>query len=149
SGGPDALGREDRPTRRDQDQLSMGRRSRTIPTLKIIPHEASMSCRFRRLLLAFSSCWLITVAGACQANLAAVAPPQPLAIPTAHPVRREVTDTVDFTGRTEAVHSVDIRPRVTGYLTQMPFQEGAEVKAGDLLFVVDPRPYEAQLDQAR
>jgi multidrug efflux system membrane fusion protein len=56
---------------------------------------------------------------------------------------------VDFTGRTEAVHSVDIRPRVTGYLVEMPFKEGAEVKAGDLLFVVDPRPYQAQLDQAQ
>jgi multidrug efflux system membrane fusion protein len=44
---------------------------------------------------------------------------------------------------------VDIRPRATGYLTKMPFQEGAEVKAGELLFVVDPRPYEAQLDQAQ
>jgi multidrug efflux system membrane fusion protein len=44
---------------------------------------------------------------------------------------------------------VDIRPRVTGYLVEMPFKEGAEVKKGDLLFVVDPRPYKAQLDQAQ
>ena len=59
-----------------------------------------------------------------------------------------MTDYVDFTGRTDAVESVDIRPRVTGYLVQMPFREGDEVKNGDLLFVVDPRPYQAQLDQA-
>ena len=70
-------------------------------------------------------------------------------VPVGQPVQREVTDYVDFTGRTEAVYSVDIRPRVTGYLVQMPFEEGAEVKAGDLLFVVDPRPYKAQLDQAQ
>jgi multidrug efflux system membrane fusion protein len=127
----------------------MGRRSRTVPTLKIIPREASTSCRFGRLLLGFAYCLLIAVAAGCQANQAAVAPQQPPAIPVAQPVRREVTDYVDFTGRTEAVQSVDIRPRVTGYLTQMPFREGAEVKAGDLLFVVDPRPYEAQLDQAQ
>ena len=56
---------------------------------------------------------------------------------------------MDFTGRTEAVQSVDIRPRVTGYLVKMPFKEGSEVKAGDLLFVIDPRPYQAQLDQAQ
>ena len=56
---------------------------------------------------------------------------------------------MDFTGRTKAVQSVDIRPRVTGYLVEMPFKEGAEVKKGDLLFVVDPRPYKAQLDQAQ
>jgi multidrug efflux system membrane fusion protein len=77
-----------------------------------------------------------------------VAPPEPTAVPVSRPVEREVTDYVDFTGRTEAVQSVDIRPRVTGYLVKMPFQEGSEVKEGDLLFEIDPRPYEAQLDQA-
>ena len=69
--------------------------------------------------------------------------------PVSQPVRREVTNYVDFTGRTEAVHSVDIRPRVSGYLVKMPFQEGEEVKAGDLLFIIDRRPYKAQLDQAQ
>ena len=70
-------------------------------------------------------------------------------VPVGQPIQREVTDYVDFTGRTEAVYPVDIRPRVTGYLVEMPFEEGAEVKAGDLLFVIDPRPYKAQLDQAQ
>ena len=69
--------------------------------------------------------------------------------PVSRPVQREVTDHVDFTGRTEAVQSVDIRPRVTGYLVSMPFKEGAIVKAGDLLFEIDPRPYQAQLDSAQ
>ena len=62
---------------------------------------------------------------------------------------RAVTEYVDFTGRTEAVQSVDVRPRATGYLVEMPFKEGSEVKEGDLLFVIDPRPYKAQLDQAK
>ena len=56
---------------------------------------------------------------------------------------------MDFTGQTKAVQSVDIIPLVTGYLVEMPFREGAEVKEGDLLFVVDRRPYKAQLDQAQ
>ena len=56
---------------------------------------------------------------------------------------------MDFTGRTDAVQSVNIIARVTGYLVQMPFKEGSEVKAGDLLFEIDPRPYQAQLDQAK
>jgi multidrug efflux system membrane fusion protein len=94
-------------------------------------------------------CLTLAVAGGCQQNRAAVAQAEPPTVPIAHPVRREVTDYVDFTGRTEAVHTVDIRPRVTGYLMEMPFREGAEVKKGDLLFVVDPRPYKAQLDQAQ
>ncbi len=91
---------------------------------------------------------LITMAG-CQAKATRVPPAETPVIPVSRPVQREVTNYVDFTGRTEAVHSVDIRPRVTGYLVKMPFQEGEEVKAGDLLFVVDPRPYKAQLDQAQ
>ena len=70
-------------------------------------------------------------------------------VPVSQPVRREVTDFVDFTGRINAVQSVDVRPRVTGYLKRMPFKEGAEVKAGDLLFEIDPRPYEAQVDSYR
>jgi len=64
-------------------------------------------------------------------------------------VQRTVQDAVEFTGRTEAVQSVDIRARVTGYLTQLPFKEGAEVKTGDLLFEIDRRPYQAQLDKAQ
>jgi multidrug efflux system membrane fusion protein len=70
-------------------------------------------------------------------------------IPVRHPVERRVTDYVDFTGRTDAVNSVGIRARVTGYLMKMPFKEGAEVKKGALLFEIDPRPYQAQLDQAQ
>ena len=69
-------------------------------------------------------------------------------MPVSKPVQREVTDYVDFTGRTDAVQAVNIVARVTGYLVKMPFKEGAEVKKGDLLFEIDPRPYQAQLDQA-
>jgi RND family efflux transporter MFP subunit len=76
------------------------------------------------------------------------APSVPVTIPISIPVVRPITDFVDFTGRTDAIQSVDIRPRSTGYLIEMPFQEGTEVKQGDLLFVIDPRPYKAQLDQA-
>jgi multidrug efflux system membrane fusion protein len=104
---------------------------------------------FRRsLVLGLTCTWFLAAVGGCQSRRPRVAPSEPPVVPISQPVRREVTDYVDFTGRTEAVHSVDVRPRVTGYLVEMPFQEGAEVKKGDLLFVVDPRPYKAQLDQA-
>ncbi len=69
-------------------------------------------------------------------------------IPVSHPIEHVVTDFVDFTGRTVPINSVNIVPRVTGYLTKMPFKEGSEVKAGDLLFEIDPRLYQAKLDQA-
>jgi multidrug efflux system membrane fusion protein len=77
-----------------------------------------------------------------------VAPPQAPVVPFSQPVQRAVTDYVDFTGRTDAVNTVSIVPRVTGYLVKMPFEEGSHVKKDDLLFEVDPQPYKAQLDQA-
>jgi multidrug efflux system membrane fusion protein len=67
---------------------------------------------------------------------------------TEKPITREVGDYVYFTGRLEAVESVEVRARVTGYLVSIDFQSGKPVKAGDRLFKVDPRPYQAQLDEA-
>src|SRR5437588_3512238 len=93
----------------------------------------------------------ITLAGAfagCAEDEPEVAPPQGPVVPVSQPVQRQVTDYVDFTGRTDAVNTVNIVPRVTGYLVKMPFKEGSMVKKDDLLFEVDPRPYKAQLDQA-
>ena len=64
------------------------------------------------------------------------------------PITDDVTDYQDFTGRLEALKTVDIRARVSGYVTEIPFKEGDEVKEGDLLFQIDPRPYQADLNQA-
>jgi membrane fusion protein, multidrug efflux system len=76
------------------------------------------------------------------------AAPEPPTLPVSQPVERQVIDYVDFAGRTDAAQSVKIIPRVTGYLTKASFKEGSDVKRGDLLFEIDPRPYQAQLDQA-
>ncbi len=69
-------------------------------------------------------------------------------VPVSRPVQRQITEFMDYTGRTAAINSVDIRPRVTGYLIEMSFKEGSEVKKDDLLFKIDPRPYQALVDQA-
>ena len=69
-------------------------------------------------------------------------------VTVARPVAREVTDYEDFTGRTEASKHVELRARVTGYLTKVSFKEGDQVKEGAVLFEIDPRPYQALLDQA-
>ena len=61
---------------------------------------------------------------------------------------REVTDYADYTGRTDAVLAVNVRARATGYLLQTRFEEGAEVKEDDLLFQIDPQPYQIQKEQA-
>lgn len=64
------------------------------------------------------------------------------------PLMGEITDFEDFTGRTEAVRTIDIRARVTGYLAKRHFREGSEVEEGDLLFEIDPRPYQAEVARA-
>jgi multidrug efflux system membrane fusion protein len=64
------------------------------------------------------------------------------------PAEREVALAETFTGRTVAARSVDLRPRVSGYLKEAHFKNGAEVKKGDLLFEIEPRPYQAELNAA-
>ncbi len=76
---------------------------------------------------------------------AAAAPPP---VTVAQPVKRTVTDWDEFTGRFEAVEEVQIRARVGGFVTNVEFRDGAIVHTGDLLYVIDPRPFEAVALQA-
>jgi RND family efflux transporter MFP subunit len=73
----------------------------------------------------------------------------PAKVSVALPVTGPVQDRDEYPGHVEAVNTVEVRARVSGYLDSFQFTEGAEVKTGDLLFVIDPRPYQAQLDRAR
>jgi RND family efflux transporter MFP subunit len=75
------------------------------------------------------------------------APPAPQ-VTVAAALERNVQQWDEFTGRLEAVESVEVRPRVTGYIESVNFTEGSIVKKGDLLFVIDPRPYRAELEKA-
>src|ERR1700761_7020038 len=72
----------------------------------------------------------------------------PIPVTVSRPVERDVTDHADFTGRTAAVDSVEVRARVWGYLDKVNFKEGALVKEGDVLFEIDPRIYRAAFNQA-
>ena len=76
------------------------------------------------------------------------APPPP-GVNVAAVQRQPVTEWDEFSGRIEAIESVDIRPRVTGYLESFHFREGSEVHKGELLFVIDDREYRAAADNAR
>ncbi len=76
------------------------------------------------------------------------APPPPTPVTVNQPISKEVVEWDEYQGRTEAVDSVEIRARVTGYLDSVNFKDGDEVKQGDLLFVIDPRAYKADLDRA-
>jgi len=74
-------------------------------------------------------------------------PPLPVNVVTAS--EKEVNEWDEFTGRLDPVESVEIRPRVSGYITEIHFEAGAIVKKGDLLYVIDPRPYQADFDRAK
>jgi RND family efflux transporter MFP subunit len=73
----------------------------------------------------------------------------PTPVTVSRPVERDLTDYADFTGRTAAVDSVEVRARVWGYLDQVHFKEGALVKKGDVLFEIDPRLYRADFERTR
>jgi len=95
---------------------------------------------------------VIFVALACMSMLgcggkAQVAVPPPEVI-VSHPLKKEVTQYLEFTGTTAALEFVEIRARVEGWLETMRFTPGSRVKKDDLLFVIDPRPFQAQVDQA-
>src|SRR5262249_7190823 len=100
-------------------------------------------------LLAWGALAVAIYLSGCDRKTAAPVDTAPPVVSVSKPIEREVTDYVDFTGRTDAPFSLDVRPRVTGYLVKMPFKEGAEVKKDDLLFEIDDRPYKADLDRAR
>jgi RND family efflux transporter MFP subunit len=94
-------------------------------------------------------------AGDAAAQHAAAPPPAPQ-VTVARVISRTVTDSETFSGRFDAVNHVDIRPRVSGYISSVNFVDGSVVHKGQVLFVIDPRPYEAEyqraeadLDQAR
>ena len=89
----------------------------------------------------------VALAAGCSSEAAPAAPPPPevsVATVAARPVRQWDA----FTGRVSAVETVELRARVSGYVQRVAYDEGQEVHKGDLLFVIDPRPYRAALDQA-
>lgn len=77
------------------------------------------------------------------------APQGPPPVTVAKPMQRSIVDWDDYVGRFEAVDTVEIRPRVSGYIQSVEFRDGQIVRKGQLLFVIDPRPFEAALAQAR
>jgi RND family efflux transporter MFP subunit len=86
--------------------------------------------------------------GGCDEKHPAVVGTPPLFVEVSNPIEREVTDFQVFTARTQAVQSVDVKARVTGYLTKILFTDGDNVKEGQVLFQIDDRPYKAALDLA-
>lgn len=117
------------------------------------PDSAMRRCRRLPLLRLTLALVLGTTLAACDR-----APPAPAAGPgaaggpppvtVADAIVREIQEADEFAGRLEATQQVEVRARVAGYLQSIHFKPGTEVKAGDLLFVIDPRPLQAKLAEA-
>ena len=100
-------------------------------------------------LLALATAVLMALAAAgCSSEASAPSAPPAAEVSVATVLSRSVKQWDDFTGRISAPETVELRPRVSGYIDRVAFEEGQEVKEGDLLFVIDPRPYQAELAQA-
>ncbi|HEY3913259.1 MAG TPA: efflux RND transporter periplasmic adaptor subunit [Verrucomicrobiae bacterium] len=105
--------------------------------------------------IAFASAAMALLLPGCQKSNPSAATATPAGAPPApsvtvnQPITKDVTEWDEYQGRIEAVSSVEVRARVNGYLESINFTDGAEVKEGDLLFVIDPRPYQAELDRAQ
>ncbi|HWP59211.1 MAG TPA: efflux RND transporter periplasmic adaptor subunit [Candidatus Acidoferrales bacterium] len=104
----------------------------------------------QRILLA--ALWLATLT-TLLAVLAGCAdeapPPAPPRVTVSQPLVQKVLEWDEYTGRLEATEQVEVRARVSGYLQSIHFNDGQIVKKGDLLFVIDPRPYQAEVDRVR
>jgi membrane fusion protein, multidrug efflux system len=98
----------------------------------------------------FAAVYGVTGALACVSACTKSAPQAtpPPEVSVAQVIEKPVKDWDEFTGRLQAVETVEIRPRVSGYIDKVAFTEGGMVKSGDLLFVIDPRPYQAEYGRA-
>lgn len=92
----------------------------------------------------------LSLSGGCNRPAAggAMGPP-PATVTVSHPIDREVQEWDEYPGRLESTETVEVRPRVSGYITSVNFKEGAIVPKGELLYVIDPRPYQAELERAQ
>jgi RND family efflux transporter MFP subunit len=132
-----------------QDELA----GRQVAFTSVLPHRS----RLRRgtslltvllavlLLAAAGGAWIAWRHPAPAAQAAAAPPPGVMVSP---PLQRRVARWTDFTGQFSAVDDVELRAQVSGYLTEIHFTDGQIVHKGDLLFVIDPRPYDIALQQA-
>jgi membrane fusion protein, multidrug efflux system len=107
-----------------------------------------MSITIRTCCSAASLIVAVALAG-CSGSQNAAAPPPPTAVTVANPVKRTIVDQDEYVGRFVAVDSVEIRARLSGYLSRIHFQDGQMVNVGDLLFTIDRRPFQIVLDQVR
>jgi multidrug efflux system membrane fusion protein len=97
--------------------------------------------------MAIFLCGVALVSG-CERKAAPPAP-EPPEVSISQPIQRALANHAEFTGRTDAIDLVEVRARVRGYLVKVNFKDGQMVKKGEVLYEIDPRPYQADLDKAQ
>ncbi|RLA17571.1 MAG: efflux transporter periplasmic adaptor subunit [Gammaproteobacteria bacterium] len=102
----------------------------------------------RRCYCQFLIALLALFLTACESKNEYIAPPAP-EVTVSQPIQQSVTDYLEFTGTTQSVGYAEVRARVSGILESMHFAAGVSVKKGDLLFIIDPEPYQAELAAAQ
>ena len=110
----------------------------------------SLFCRDRRSILCLLGLSLLTsLFAGCKKHVDAASAAAPPRVRFVHPRQTQVTDYEYFIGTMESVESIDVRARVTGYLQDIYFKDGDEVEKGASLYLIDPRPYQALVNQAK
>lgn len=96
----------------------------------------------------FLMCAVMSLAlSGCEREQLELEPTPPPTVTISQPIEREISDEHQFTGHTEAIKSVEVRAQVSGFLYEVAFKDGDIVKEGDLLFQIDPRPFDAAVDR--
>lgn len=100
-------------------------------------------------LAGLAACFVVILAACDKGSNAKPANqgPSAPAVTVSQPIQKEVVEWDEYTGRMDAVETVEIRARVSGYLSKIYFRDGAKVKKGDLLYLIDPRPYQTEVDR--
>jgi RND family efflux transporter MFP subunit len=109
------------------------------------PNRVTWTKDWAQVAVVLLMTWMFT---ACDQRNEYVEPPPPK-VTVAKPLQQEVIDYLEFTGTTRAFEEVEVRARVAGFLQRMEFTPGTKVEKGDLLFVIDPREYQAELNVAK
>jgi RND family efflux transporter MFP subunit len=104
--------------------------------------------RIQPVITSFAGLAAVAVLAACSAQAKQEAAPPPVQVTVTDVAFKSLRQWDDFTGRLEPVDTVEIRPRVSGYIDGAQFSEGARVHKGQVLFQIDPRPYKAEADRA-
>jgi multidrug efflux system membrane fusion protein len=133
--------------------MTTRREFRKIPARQLTESAGPPAARHASLPPAYAAILAVALsvvlASACTRTAAQPAEPPPPKVTVAKVAPQDVTEWDEFTGRLEAVNSVAVRPRVSGYVSAVRFSEGAMVRRGDPLLQIDPRPFQAEVDRLR